>query len=83
VTESIAKIKIFKEYWIPVEDPSGTLSTTALKNQNMQRMYTPLTIFLKYIEIFFILSKYFGTYKYFIVKQSVKISLENVLISLL
>jgi len=30
VTENIVKIKIFREYWIPLGDPAGTLSIIGL-----------------------------------------------------
>ena len=42
VTKYLAKIKILRQYRIPVGDPSGTLSTVALKNQIIRRMYTTL-----------------------------------------
>jgi len=40
---TLPKIKILRQYRIPVGDPSGTLSTIALKNQIICRMYTTLS----------------------------------------
>ncbi len=42
MTEIIAKLKILREYQIPVGDPAGTLSIVGQKNQYTVRMYTTL-----------------------------------------
>jgi len=42
VTEKIAKIKILRQYLIPVGDPAGTLSAIGLTNRSTVRIYTTL-----------------------------------------
>jgi len=45
VTKTLPKIKILRQYQIPVGDPSGTLSVIGLKNGDMRRIYTTLMLF--------------------------------------
>jgi len=47
VMKNIAKIKILREYWIPVCDPAGTLSIVGPNNQLSIRMYITLRGLLK------------------------------------